>query len=113
MAVEVGDKVPNYDFNAAHRDHFHIDDVAPGFRQNSKSATFFVQNALSFVLGQSIGRDGVFGPQTAAAVGRALNDMGVNGSITNLNVWRQFLTGVARGLRGRVDAARGGRPLVI
>lgn len=101
-------QVLNYDFNAAHRDHFHIDDVAPGFRQNSKTATFFVQNALSFVLGQSVGRDGVFGPQTARAVERALDDMDVSGSIGNLSVWRQFLSGVARAVFGA-----GATPLAV
>ena len=58
-------QVLNYDFNAAHRDHFHIDDVAPGFRPSSKTAVFFVQNALSFVLGHNVSyrpRAGLTGP---------------------------------------------------
>jgi hypothetical protein len=89
-------QVLNYDFNAAHRDHFHIDDVAPGFRANSKTAVFFVQNALSFVLGHSVSRDGVFGPETDGALVRALSDLGISGSISNLAVWRRFLMGVVR-----------------
>jgi hypothetical protein len=89
-------QVLNYDFNSAHHDHFHIDDVLPGFRQSSKTATFFVQNALTFVLGQRVGRDGTFGSETAGAIGRVLDGLGISGSITNLNVWRQFLTAIAR-----------------
>lgn len=89
-------QVLNYNFNAAHRDHFHIDDLAPGFRRTSKTATFFVQNALTFVLGHSVGRDGVFGPETDGAVGQALSDLGISGSINNLNVWRQFLLGIVQ-----------------
>lgn len=89
-------QVLNYDFNAAHRDHFHIDDLAPGFRRTSKTATFFVQNALTFVLGHRVGRDGTFGPETDAALVRALSDLGISGSINNLNVWRQFLLGIVQ-----------------
>ena len=89
-------QVLNYNFNAAHRDHFHIDDVAPGFRVSSKTAVFFVQNALSFVLGRPVSRDGVFGPETDGTLVRALSDLGISGSINNLGVWRRFLMAVAR-----------------
>ncbi|HEX8141033.1 MAG TPA: extensin family protein [Pyrinomonadaceae bacterium] len=89
-------QVLNYDFNAAHHDHFHIDDIAPGFRQSSKTATFFVQNALSFVLGQPVSRDGIFGNQTRDAVARALTGLGITGSIGTPNVWQKFLEGIVK-----------------
>lgn len=89
-------QVLNYDFNAAHRDHFHIDDVAPGFRASSKTAVFFVQNALSFVLGHSVSRDGVFGSETDGALVRAMSDLGISGSISDLGVWRRFLMGIVQ-----------------
>lgn len=89
-------QVLNYNFNAAHRDHFHIDDVAPGFRRTSRTVAFFVQNSLTFVLGRRVSIDGVFGPETDTALAGALNDMGISGSITSLNVWRQFLLGIVQ-----------------
>jgi len=90
-------QVLNYNFNAAHRDHFHISDTSPGFNRSSMTATFFLQNALTFVLGHPVGRDGIFGNETRGALDLAMDEMGITGSIDNsLDVYRQFLTGVAR-----------------
>ena len=38
----------------------------------------------------------VFGTETDGALGRALSDLGISGSICNLNVWRQFLFGIVQ-----------------
>ena len=88
-------EVLNYNFNSAHRDHFHISDVEPGFSQGRSTTVFFLQNALTFVLGHTVGIDGEFGPQTNGALTAALGELGIGGSLNNLNVYRQFLTAVA------------------
>lgn len=88
-------EVLNYNFNGAHRDHFHISDVEPGFSRGRDTTVYFVQNALTFVLGRRVGIDGEFGPQTSGALTAALGELGIGGSINDLGVYRQFLTAVA------------------
>jgi hypothetical protein len=88
-------EVLNYNFNAAHHDHFHISDVEPGFTTGRATTVYFLQNALTFVLGRPVGIDGQFGPQTSGALTAALGELGISGSLGNLAVYRQFLAAVA------------------
>lgn len=100
-------QILNYNFNAAHRDHFHIDDVAPGFRPASQSATFFLQNVLITVYGQNIGLDGDFGQQTGRAAERVFESLGIQGGLGDRDAWLSFLRVTA----GRAfEAAEGGAP---
>ena len=44
--------VLNYDYDAAHRDHFHFDDgTNPGWNKMAKSRVVFLQNVLHFLYG--------------------------------------------------------------
>ena len=99
-------QILNYNFNAAHRDHFHIDDVAPGFVTTSRSATFFLQNVLITVYGQEIGLDGDFGQQTRGAAERVFESLDILGGLEDDEAWRTFLRETAR--RAFAAAAGGG-----
>jgi len=92
--------VLNYLYNADHRDHFHIDDsVAIDFDTSARSKMLFLQGALVFVFGLSVGLtgiDGQWGDNTKNAVNQALSKLGITGSIFNKNVWLEFLTGIAK-----------------
>lgn len=88
-------EVLNYNFNADHRDHFHISDLEPAFNPERTTTAYFLQNALTFVLGRRVGIDGEIGPETRGALTATLGDLGIGGSLNDLNVYRQFLGAVA------------------
>jgi peptidoglycan hydrolase-like protein with peptidoglycan-binding domain len=92
--------VLDYNYNADHRDHFHVDDeYSVGFRSSSLSLVKFLQAALVHVFGLSVGTtgiDGDYGNNTKTAVRQALSRLGIAGDIANQSVWLQFLTGTAR-----------------
>ncbi len=70
--------VLNHEYNAAHRDHFHIDDLSEvGFRTGSKSRVLFLQMAISHVFGKPIAVDGGFGDETSDAAKHLLLDLGL------------------------------------
>jgi Extensin-like protein C-terminus len=109
--------VLNFDFNAAHRDHFHLDiGGTVGFSSSALSEVLFLQGLLVRVFRQNIGItgiDGDFGVNTQAALDRVLATLGVTGSITTKAKWLDFLTksaSVAFGLTA-TDAARDTTPL--
>ena len=63
-------------YNAAHRDHIHVDDltaVAP-IRTDKRTDTTLVQSAANLLNGERLAIDGVWGPRTEAAYRRLLRD---------------------------------------
>lgn len=65
--------VLNYLYNAAHQDHFHIDDLAPvGFIRTHRSRMLYLQSTLTHVFERPVDIDGVWGPQSAGAVASTL-----------------------------------------
>lgn len=83
--------VLDFHYNAAHRDHFHIDDSASvGFRPGSRSLVLFVQAALNEFYGAGLRVDGAYGPLTRAAVSDAV------GNVTAPAEWLAFLGQIAR-----------------
>jgi len=92
--------VLDYLYNRAHWDHFHIDDGQPvGFSPGSVSIVCFLQASLVYVFDLSVGAsgiDGIYGPNTKAALQKALSQLEINGSINDIRVWLQFLTDVAK-----------------
>ena len=88
-------KVLSYDYNRDHEDHFHFDNgTSVGFKKAAKSHVIFVQNAVALVFQVAIGRDGVWGPQTEAAVNKVRGDLGIGGLSTKAN-WLEFLDAIA------------------
>jgi hypothetical protein len=85
-------QVLNFSYNAAHRDHFHIDDVEPGFRQGARSSVLFLQNALNYTLGHAVRRTGSYDNETQSALALALRSLDIDGDIRNPEVWLEFLT---------------------
>lgn len=92
--------VLDYLYNSDHYDHFHIDDgVSIDFDTSARSKVLFLQGALVFVFGLSVGStgiDGRWGDNTKNALNQALSRLGITGSIFNRNVWLDFLTQTAK-----------------
>lgn len=92
--------VLDYLYNSDHWDHFHLDDgVSTDFDTSARSKVLFLQGALVFVFGLSVGStgiDGQWGDNTKNALSQALSQLGISGSIFNRNVWLDFLTGTAK-----------------
>ena len=87
--------VLTYDYNRAHEDHFHFDDgTAVGFKVAAKSHVIFIQNAVAFVYGRSISRDGVWGPTTESALRTLRTELGV-GPLSTAGNWLAFLDAIA------------------
>ena len=94
--------VLNFHFNAAHRDHFHIDDSAPtGFFAGHRSRVLFLQMALTFLFESPVAIDGQIGAETNGATREVLvqsglagaEEVGTDGALhAKLNeVWMPFL----------------------
>jgi hypothetical protein len=99
--------VLDYNYNAAHRDHFHIDDsVGVGFSR-ARSHTLFMQAVCLHIFGKSFrgGVDGDFGSGTQGALDEVCGELGVATPLTVLANWNSFLDAVAR----RGMAVGGGR----
>ena len=66
-------------YNAAHRDHLHIDDLrrlAP-IRSDLRSDTALVQSAANLLAGDRLAVDGIWGARTQAAYDRLLDGFGL------------------------------------
>jgi hypothetical protein len=80
--------VLDYEYNAPHRDHFHVDDSQSLlFRTTSRSKVRSLQGMLNHVWGQNVDEDGDWGDQTAGAVSAVLTEVGLPGPITNQEQW--------------------------
>lgn len=91
--------VLDYLYNEPHWCHFHIDDSAPVNFSQIRSKILFLQGALVYVFGLSVGPSGIdgrWGTNTQKSLNEALRQLGISGSINNLEVWKQFLTGTAK-----------------
>lgn len=85
-----------YNYNAAHKDHFHMDvGSAVGFQKMSKSRVEFLQSSLFFVHGYQLGIDGVWGPATDRVARVALSEIGISGSIHAKPTWLAYLRATA------------------
>lgn len=101
----------SYDYNRAHQDHFHFDNgTSIGLKTAAKSHVIFLQNVLVFVYQQNIGRDGVWGPNTNAAVRGVREAMNIGG-LSQLQNWRTFLKQVAKDAF-ELEKARIGGPVL-
>jgi hypothetical protein len=89
--------VLDYHYNAAHRDHFHIDDGATVGFSKAKSTTLFMQAACQEVFGKTFkgGIDGGFGSGTQGALDEVCEDLGIATPLTDLANWNSFLDAVA------------------
>jgi hypothetical protein len=80
--------VLDYEYNAPHRDHFHVDDSnSLGFRKTSRSKVRSLQGMLNNVWGKNVDEDGDWGNQTAGAVSEVLLVAGLPGPITIPTQW--------------------------
>lgn len=80
--------VLDYEYNAPHRDHFHVDDsTSLSFRTSSRSKVRSLQGMLNHVWGKNVDEDGEWGDQTDGAVSEVLVAAGLTGPITNQGQW--------------------------
>ncbi len=86
--------VLNFDYNRAHEDHFHFDNGrAPGFKPEARSHALFVQHCLDKLFNQDIGEsgvDGLYGPDTDAALTRVRRALHLGG-LSSKKTWQAFL----------------------
>ena len=84
--------VLNYNYNAAHRDHFHIDiGTAVKFEKMSKSRVEYYQASMFYIHGFQVGIDGVWGLETEGVSSAVLEDLGISGEISVLGNWLEYL----------------------
>ena len=86
--------VLNYDYNSDHQDHFHFDNGTPvGFKRHARSHTIFVQHTLVRLFQQDVGSggvDGVFGPDTEAALNFVRRELELGG-FSEVENWKAYL----------------------
>lgn len=91
--------VLNYDYNKAHEDHFHFDNgTSVKFKRDARSHVIFLQHTLEKLFNQNIGgagADGVYGPDTDAALTRTRKELGIGGLTTKDN-WLKYLATSAK-----------------
>lgn len=88
-------QVLNFDYNADHRDHFHMDHAAAvGLRRGSNAVTFFVQGLLRTVFERPVAVDGRWGNQTENALQQAAASVGVS-DLDRTDNWKAFLAAAA------------------
>ena len=99
-----------YNYNRAHRDHFHIDDGRrPGFGR-ARSHTLFLQGVCWYILGKRFrgGVDGDFGNASRTVLDEACAELGAPTPLSNRDNYNLLLDIVAR--RGIGVSAAGGLP---
>lgn len=70
--------VLGYNYNAAHEDHFHLDDSRTVKFRTSQSVTNFMQEALILFWSKNIARDGEWGHNTKTAFKEVIDDLGLS-----------------------------------
>jgi hypothetical protein len=86
------------EYNAAHRDHLHCDDLVDEGFNTSFSTITLLQALLNTVHGVSpaLRVDGVYGPKTRAATAAAIARVGLSGDVHDRAVWLGLLRRSAR-----------------
>lgn len=92
-------------YNAAHRDHMHLDDGGGGlvFNISYRSDTVFIQAAANVMIGANLVVDGQYGPKTGRAFAVMKDRLGIPHRVAaDATVYRVFLWRLAyRALRDR------------
>lgn len=92
-------------YNAAHRDHLHLDDGGGAlvFNTGYRSDAVFIQSAANLMMNAGLAVDGAYGPLTDAAFREMKNRLDVPHRVSfDARVYRRFLWRLAtRALRNR------------
>ena len=81
--------VLNYNYNAAHHDHWHCDLCTEALFQGGRSQILFLQQALNVFYGYKLTVDGIYGEKTNEAFRNIIN------SALNSGSWNSFLEKIA------------------
>lgn len=91
--------VLNWYYNKAHRDHWHMQWDGRQEFIGTVSQTYFLQAALTYVYGEVVTIDGIYGPHTREALSRALDyvdlESGHIWGAQGLETWMTFLARTA------------------
>jgi len=87
--------VLNWHYNRAHRDHWHMQLDGRRDFLGAASQTYFLQAALTYIFGEEVAIDGIYGPHTRDALSRALDyvdlDRGNIWGKQGFQTWYAFL----------------------
>ena len=79
-------------YNAAHEDHIHHDNGGTRpFSTSSEATVKLVQAVCNHIYGERLAIDGAFGENSREAAERAMAKAHVEGPISELEAWKQFL----------------------
>lgn len=84
--------VLQYSYDRRHEDHLHVDiGTTPDFKTSWKSYTYFAQTSLNVLFEETLIEDGIWGPQTSAAVKRVFEALDIELPITTKKNWQAYL----------------------
>jgi len=84
--------VLNYFYNNDHRDHWHVDNSrSVDFNTGSRSSVLYMQMISSYIYENPVEIDGIYGPQTAAAIENILQVLDLSGAITHPSTYKALL----------------------
>jgi hypothetical protein len=84
-----------YFYDSDHDNHIHFDNGISGssntsFSSGSDSQVQHLQAALTYVWGETVGIDGIYGPQSTAAANRVITRIGRSGTLSTQANWLEF-----------------------
>ncbi len=95
-----------YNYDAAHKDHFHLDDSREVKFRESKSATYFMQEVVNHFYGAEIAIDGDYGNETEEALEDVFKEFNV-AFPPDKDGWLAFLDAVETEALDRAHLERG------
>lgn len=87
--------VLTYPYNGQHHNHVHCDNAASGsgdseFTTGATAQVQHVQACVTYIWERPVAIDGIWGPDTSAAVGAVLTRLGCTGGLTTQANWLEF-----------------------
>ncbi len=84
--------VLNHFYDVHHRDHWHIDNSRTvDFNVGSRSSVLYMQLISSYIYENPVEIDGIYGPQSKAAIQDILSRLNLSGNITHPNTYKALL----------------------
>ncbi len=97
--------VLGFNYNADHRDHLHFDISRSVRFRPQMSVTFFIQETVNAVYGEAVAAEGEWGNETASALKRVRDRLGI-GPVTTTANWLLFLAQASQDAFALAEARR-------